>query len=187
MSEKIVYVAELDADVDDVVAAEYLHSKGVLECVVMDPPPKTPVGLNRKRSLEALGVKFQNDIPSNTDYVFVGGALTKVRDYIQNGGKLKALVMNGGFVGSNIAHFEDQLFKFLGKETVRTFNFNLDINATEQILRTSESVIGDIYLIGKNVCHHEKNTANGLWKKECHDLLQKYKVKQDKMTGDDKK
>lgn len=37
MNKEVVYIAELDADVDDVVAAYYLHNKGVLKCVVLDP------------------------------------------------------------------------------------------------------------------------------------------------------
>ena len=52
MEKEIVYVAELDADVDDVVAAEYLHRKGVLKCVVLDPVPKTPAGQERQRQLK---------------------------------------------------------------------------------------------------------------------------------------
>ena len=31
MDKEVVYIAELDADVDDVVAAHYLHNKGVLK------------------------------------------------------------------------------------------------------------------------------------------------------------
>lgn len=51
MDKEIVYIAELDADVDDVVAAHYLHNKGVLKCVVLDPYPKTKEGLERKERL----------------------------------------------------------------------------------------------------------------------------------------
>lgn len=56
MNKEIVYIAELDADVDDVVAAHYLHNKGVLKCVVLDPYPKTKDGIKRKEQLENLGV-----------------------------------------------------------------------------------------------------------------------------------
>ena len=52
-------------------------------------------------------------------YVFVGGALTLVADYIKMH-HIDWLVMNGGFVGFNIAAYE--LDKFKGKKTVRTFN-----------------------------------------------------------------
>lgn len=37
MEKEIVYVADLDQDIDDVVAAHYLNNKGVLKCVVYDP------------------------------------------------------------------------------------------------------------------------------------------------------
>lgn len=56
MDKEVVYITELDADVDDVVAAHYLHNKGVLKCVVLDPYPKTKEGLERKERLESLGV-----------------------------------------------------------------------------------------------------------------------------------
>lgn len=35
MNKEVIYIAELDADVDDVIAAEYLHNKGVLKEYVM--------------------------------------------------------------------------------------------------------------------------------------------------------
>ena len=43
MEKEVVYVAELDSDVDDVVAAHYLFNEGVLKCVVCDPYPRTLV------------------------------------------------------------------------------------------------------------------------------------------------
>lgn len=54
----------------------------------------------------------------STKNVDVGGALTLVADYIRMH-HIDWLVMNGGFVGTNIAAYE--LNKFKGKETVRTF------------------------------------------------------------------
>ena len=59
---KVVYIAELDADVDDVIAAEYLNNKGTLKEVVCDPLPKTPEGKDRKEQLERLGIKVSNKI-----------------------------------------------------------------------------------------------------------------------------
>ena len=47
---EVIYIAELDADVDDVIAAEYLHQKGVLKEVVCDPVPRTSEGKDRKRT-----------------------------------------------------------------------------------------------------------------------------------------
>ena len=57
---EVVYIAELDADVDDVIAVEYLHNKGVLKEVVCDPLPSTWHGKDRKEQLEKLGIKVSN-------------------------------------------------------------------------------------------------------------------------------
>lgn len=54
MDKEVVYIAELDADVDDVVAAHYLHNKGVLKCVVLDPYPKTKEGIKRSMQRNCL-------------------------------------------------------------------------------------------------------------------------------------
>ena len=138
MDKEIVYIAELDADVDDVVAAHYLYNEGVLKCVVCDPYPTTEDGLKRKDILESLGVQVLKKMPPVAKYVFVGGALTLVADYIKMH-HIDWLVMNGGFVGTNVASFE--LDKFKGKETVRTFNFNCDVNATDYVLKDRKSVV----------------------------------------------
>ena len=56
LEKEIIYIADLDQDVDDVVAAHYLHNEGVLKCVVCDPYPKSEDGLKRKAILEECGV-----------------------------------------------------------------------------------------------------------------------------------
>lgn len=96
MEKEIVYIADLDQDVDDVVAAHYLHNEGVLKCVVCDPYPMTEDGLKRKDILESLGVQVLKKMPPVAKYVFVGGALTLVADYIKMH-HIDWLVMNGGF------------------------------------------------------------------------------------------
>lgn len=181
---KVVYIAELDADVDDVVAAEYLYNKGVLGCVVLDPLPKTPQGRKRMDALKKLGITISTKIPPVAKYVFVGGALTEVARYITTH-RIECLVMNGGYVGSNIVSECDQLSKFKGKQTVRTFNFNCDINATDKVLKSTEKQIGKIILVGKNVCHSEVNTEVGLWKdKASLELFKKHHVKPGKRQHD---
>lgn len=169
MEKEVVYVAELDSDVDDVVAAHYLFNEGVLKCVVCDPYPRTPEGLARKGKLEALGIDVVKKMPPVAKYVFVGGALTAVAGYIRMH-HVDWLVMNGGFVGANIATFE--LDKFKGKNTVRTFNFNCDVVAADTVLKTDEKHISHIVLVGKNVCHDVRNTKNGLWSGEKYKILQ---------------
>lgn len=178
MSKEVVYIAELDADVDDVIAAEYLYRKGTLKEVVCDPFPRTTEGKERKRQLEEIGVKVSNKMPPVAKYVFVGGALTELARYLLNH-TIDYLVMNGGFVGCNI--MENPLEKFKGKKTVRTFNFNCDVKATDRVLKSMG--IGKIILIGKNVCHSEKNTLNGIWEEE-KEVLEKYHSKPTKRQHD---
>ena len=175
---EVVYIADLDADVDDVIAAEYLHQKGVLKEVVCDPTPRTPEGKNRKEQLERLGIKVSNKMPSIAKYVFVGGALTEVARYLINH-KIECLVMNGGFVGSNIV--KDPLDKFKDKQVIRTFNFNCDVNAADSVLKSKN--IENVILVGKNVCHSEKNTLDGVWNDE-KKLLEKYYSKPGKRQHD---
>lgn len=175
---EVIYIAELDADVDDVIAAEYLNKKGVLKEVVCDPVPTTWHGKDRKEQLEALGIKVVNKMPSIAKYVFVGGALTEVSRYLINH-KIECLVMNGGFVGCNI--MKNPLDKFKNKQVVRTFNFNCDIDATDIVLKSKN--IENIILVGKNVCHDKRNTLTGIWSSE-RTILNKYHSKEDKRQHD---
>ena len=182
MDKEIVYIAELDADVDDVVAAHYLYNEGVLKCVVCDPYPTTEDGLKRKDILESLGVQVLKKMPPVAKYVIVGGALTLVADYIKMH-HIDWLVMNGGFVGTNVASFE--LDKFKGKETVRTFNFNCDVNATDYVLKAGKERISNIVLVGKNVCHDFRNTRVGIWSDDKYkELFDIYDVKDKKRQHD---
>ena len=178
MKREVIYIAELDADVDDVIAAEYLHKKGVLKEVVCDPKPRTEQGKKRKQSLEKIRVKVSDKMPPTARYIFVGGALTELARYLINH-KIDYLVMNGGFVGCNIV--KNPLEKFKGKQAVRTFNFNCDVKAADSVLRSKN--IGTILLVGKNVCHSEKNTLNGVWEDE-KELLEKYHSKSTKRQHD---
>ena len=154
---KIVYLAELD--VDDVVAVEYLYNNYILKCVVCDPKPSTKIGKIREGNLKELGIKINYTIPDDTNIVFCGGALTNLSKFI----KISIFVMNGWFVGDNIVLKKDRLDKFDGKKTIRTFNFNCDIQSTDKILKSSTEKIGKIILVGKNVCHSELNTPYNIW------------------------
>lgn len=150
MEKEIVYIADLDQDVDDVVAAHYLHNEGVLKCVVCDPYPMTEDGLKRKDILESLGVQVLKKMPPVAKYVFVGGALTLVADYIKMH-HIDWLVMNGGFVGTNIASFE--LDKFKGKETVRTL-----VTDNKKNFRVGEDIA--FTLFNKVTNHHDHYIGN---------------------------
>ena len=181
---QIVYLAELDGDVDDVLAVEYLYNNYALYCVVCDPKPSTKKGRLREKNLRKLGIEIYYEIPEDTQIVFCGGPLTQLSKYINNH-KISVLVMNGGFVGDNIVPKEDRLEKFDGSTAIRTFNFNCDVIATDNVLKNSTEKIGKIVLVGKNVCHSKKNTPDGIWNyKDYNNLFKKYDVKKDKLLHD---
>ncbi len=189
----MVAVVECDADVDDVIAVVYLynHAKNYLNGIVLDPIPTTPIGKERAKKLENMGITIFNEIPDNTDVIFNGGAMTKIAQYLSRAKKdgsgqpntLKYLIMNGGFVGNNIVTDKDTLPKFKGKNAVPTFNFNMDIPSTERVLKTPEHRLNHIILVGKNVCHSDINTEDGLWKDE-KSICKEWNAKPDKKQHD---
>lgn len=182
---KVIYVAELDADIDDIIAAEYLHRQNVLEEVVLDPYPKDKEGLKRLETLRSKGIKVSDKIPDGAETIFVGGALTAVAKYISNHEGIKTLVMNGGFVGANIVPPPERLDKFKNKTYVRTFNFNIDVRSTDAVLRSTTNQINNIILVGKNVCHSNRNTKLGLWNHGiARQILDEYHAKDEKKQHD---
>lgn len=182
---KVVYIAELDADVDDVIAIEYLQALGLLDYVVLDPVPVENIGKHRLKMIEEMGIITKEHLEGNVENVFCGGQLTEIANHLRNGGTVKNLVLQGGFVGSNIVPFDKQLNKFKGKETVRTFNFNCDVTATNYVLKSTEEQVQNIYCIGKNVCHNTINSDSKLWKaKKYRDLFKKYNVREGKLQHD---
>lgn len=183
-NKEIVYIAELDNDVDDVVAAEYLYNNNVLKCVVCDPKPSSKDGKLREQILKDIGIEVLYKMPSIAKYVFVGGALTLVSQYIKTH-RIEYLIMNGGFAGTNVVSTENELDKFKGKTYIRTFNFNCDANAADHVLKSTTRNIGHIILVGKNVCHSEKNTEEFLWNDiNSKALFRKYHVKSGKRQHD---
>ena len=180
----IIYLAELDGDIDDVIAAEYLNNKCDLKSVVCDPIPSTKIGKIREQNLKKLGIEINYAIPEDTNIVFCGGPLTLLSKFIENH-KISTLIMNGGFVGDNIMPKNEVLEKFFGKKTMRTFNFNCDVESTDKVFKSSEEKIGEIILVGKNVCHSLKNTSDGIWNfEEYNYLFSKHKIKKRKCLHD---
>ena len=178
MNKDIVYIADLDQDVDDIIAIEYLNKLGVLRCIVLDPFPKNKEGFERKEMLTKNGIEVLKKIPNDAKKIFVGGALSLVATYVINH-EIDYLVMNGGFVGNNI--MKKPLEKFKNKQECRTYNFNCDVVATDKVLRSKN--IKHIMLIGKNVCHDRRNTPEFIWKNE-KDLFSKYNVRESKLQHD---
>lgn len=64
---KITYLCDIDQDVDDIIAVEYLHSLGYLKDVVLDPFPVTVEGLSRVETLKQLGVIILDKINEDSD------------------------------------------------------------------------------------------------------------------------
>ena len=60
----IVYLAELDGDIDDIIAIEYLYNNNLLKCVVCDPLPSTKIGKIREKNLD----KLHNEYYMQVDY-----------------------------------------------------------------------------------------------------------------------
>lgn len=176
--EKIIYIADLDQDIDDLIAIDYLNSQNVLGGVVLDPYPREKKGFFRINLLKEMGIEVFKEIPLGTKNIFIGGALGKVAKYVKDE-KIENLVMNGGFVGENIV--KRPLPKFRGKEVCRTYNFNCNVEAANEVLKSSN--IEKIILVGKNVCHDKKNTPIGIWR-DFSELFKKYNVNDTKLQHD---
>jgi len=174
----VIYIADIDQDIDDLLTIRYMAERSVfLKGVVLDPMPTSDVGKARVKLIESWGVKVCDSIPEDTEpknsmgvaepteIVYCGGALTQVAEYVKDH-KLKQLVMNGGFVGEPIVPSKRALPKFRGKSAVRTFNFNCDVAATDAVLKSDN--IDQIILVGKNVCHDDRNTFEVIWKDETY-------------------
>lgn len=177
----VVYIADIDQDIDDLIAIEYLQEQGVLKYIVLDNAPTSQLAKERIAGLQQKGLQLEEHILDGEDVLFVGGSLKKVREFLEREekNKITLLVMNGGFVGNNIVK-EHALKKFSEEMFVRTYNFNLDVKSTEYVLASDK--IKNIYLIGKNVCHSEKNTTAGMWRDL--ELLQSYHLSNKKRLHD---
>lgn len=175
MKKEIVFVADIADDIDDVIAIEYLANIGLLKCVVLDGKSRD---IKRENELEKIGVIFEIEIPNDTKILFCGGALNKISEFVKNN-KIDLLVANGGFAGTNIVKKENVLDKFKNKEKIRTYNFNMDIDATLNVI--SSENIKNIILVSKNVCHSELNCIDKIHN---DNFLKKYNLHKGKRLHD---
>tara|TARA_B100000073_G_C23715865_1_gene565902 strand:+ start:752 stop:1648 length:897 start_codon:yes stop_codon:yes gene_type:complete len=128
---------------------------------------------------------YKKDIGERT--FFCGGSLYTLSQCLNNYNpeNFKPYIQ-GGFAGKDVVGIENTLKKFKKRNEVPTWNLNLDIKSTDDVL--SKNV--DIHLISKNICHASfvgledlnnknsyfnntlKNYFNGSERKKCmHDLL----------------
>lgn len=182
MTNHIIYIADLDQDIDDCIAAEYLHAKNPDIGMVCDPAPISKEGIHRFRQLKRKGIRFHSHIPPSTNILIIGGALTQTAKHLRNH-TLEYLFIQGGFVGSNITSPDQTLPKFRNKTFMRTYNLNLDAVSSDAVLKSDK--ISHIFLIGKNICHDQKNTREGIWKDDTLDsLFEDYNVSSHKRLHD---
>lgn len=182
MTNHIIYIADLDQDIDDCIAAEYLYHQYPDIGVVCDPPPASKEGIHRFRELKRKGIRFHSHIPPSTNILIVGGALTQTAEYILSH-TLDYLFIQGGFVGSNIIPSDQALPKFRKKTYMRTYNLNLDAVSSDAVLKSDKT--SHIFLIGKNICHDQKNTREDIWKDDTlHSLFEDYDVQPHKRLHD---
>lgn len=175
MKNKIVFVADIADDIDDLIAIEYLAVNGYLRCLVLDGKSRSD---DREKALVDMGVEIVNDIPEDTEIIFCGGALTKIADFVESN-SIVLLVANGGFAGTNVVHMSNVLDKFRDKTKIRTYNFNMDVDSTLRVLKSPH--IGEIVLVSKNVCHSDINTRGKLHKDA---FLDKYDLRDTKCLHD---
>lgn len=178
---RVAHVADIGNDIDDMVAISALGRLGALGCVVTDSGRTDATIQSRIGSLRDEGIAVMDEIPQGTGIVFVGGALTRVARYLRDGGHIDCLVANGGFAGDAVVEPDQRLRKFRGKDAVRTYNFNLDVEATDFVLRSDR--IDRVFLVGKNVCHSIENTADGIWR-ESQSLLSPFSLRPGKRLHD---
>jgi hypothetical protein len=176
---QITYITDLAQDIDDIIAASMLHKLNLLTYLVCNPHPTDTEGIHRLYQLRQQNINITPNIPDDTNIIFVGGSLTKTAEFLENH-KINTLIINGGFVGNNIIPNKRALPKFKNHTTMRTYNFNIDVHATDYVLQSDN--IERIILVGKNVCHDPQNTKNGIWSTES--LLSDFNIKPNKRLHD---
>ncbi len=100
--------------------------------------------------------------------LFICGAIRNIGNYLIRNENIKIpkAVMQGGFIGYDTHGIDvPKLDKFIGKESVPTFNLNGYVRGSQAFLNHYN--IGERWFVSKNVCHtaiydskiHEKVTA----------------------------
>jgi hypothetical protein len=158
---KIVYIADISQDIDDLMAILYLQDRSRLECVVLDGKSRDA---EREKILTDLNIPIFEEIPEGTKVVFCGGSFAPIAKYLRAGNRLNQIVANGFFAGYNIVPSEHVLPKFKNQLTCRSYNPGLDPESARFVLtRGIETLI-----VSKNVCHHKDNIM-GKWHPEIFD------------------
>lgn len=122
--------------------------------------------------------------------ILTGAGLSNIASYLKRykDDVIENMFIQGGFAGSNIVAIEDQLKKFEGKESIRTFNFCCDIPSAMTVLNSNR--VKTRHLVSKNVCHgtaydsslHDKitNVKKGISLQRIYDGMDMYLVRKKK-------
>jgi inosine-uridine nucleoside N-ribohydrolase len=93
---------------------------------------------------------YLNENKISTDLTFFcGGSLYTLSKVMEENQYISAYIQ-GGYAGSNIIDPSVALKKFRNRESVPTWNLNLDIESSDYVLKNHKN---KIYFISKNICH----------------------------------
>lgn len=173
-NKKIVYIADLNNNVDDIIAIDYLNSLGLLKEVVLDPMPKGYVGMQRYKILNSLKVNISTYLPKHNEVVINTSGFEALSKAIKDGCIIGTLISKGGFVGSNVITIDKQQKAFKFQEVLKVTNFNTNVDDVDCILKTTDKQIYKIVLFGENVTSDERNTKEVLWRN--NNYVDKYTV-----------
>jgi len=98
----------------------------------------------------SIDIDSNNAFDSEHQYIYMcGGALTSLQ-HLMNKINISKAYIQGGFAGSDVCGIENTLYKFRKRKYVPSWNFNLDSEATKNVLTNTNF---PIFLISKNVTH----------------------------------
>jgi len=103
---------------------------------------------------DGQGVEILLDAKHKYDDLVVlsGAPLGCIHDFLELGGTLNELVVQGGFAGDNIMEPDKVIEKFKGKITCPTYNLGGDKKAALYITQDRDKIKKQYYC-SKNVCH----------------------------------
>jgi len=88
-----------------------------------------------------------NDVTDTQGYVVLGGGAYTIPNLLREKG-FDSFVLKGGFAGTNVCK-RTILEKFEDKEKCRSFNPNIDIKATREMIDSQVKIV----FISKDICH----------------------------------
>ena len=148
--DKIVFLGDLERNLEDVLSVIFLHKLGMLDYCVLGEP-YSEFGIEKYQFLLEMGIDIRFNFGNSPKWVVAGGSYRKIVELLDLGGSIENLVICGGFVGSNILrrYGHNTSLDTLGGTNDR---FNYDIESVFRILHKDTACrIKKITCIGGNV------------------------------------